>query len=134
MNITANTPAHVDAEAFYDKHYAQAERDGYIAQRKQEIKDAELDVKLGESFKRLENNEDFIAVIEEAYINANRNRLTKALGSRLSPDVREDCSNQLMAVGGLQVFLEGLMQKAAGAGLALPALKDDLAQVQTEAL
>jgi len=73
----------------------------------EEMKKLELDVKVAEAIKRLENNEDW-KVFEEAYFTNEKDRLVTVLtsGDHVEKTIKEEVTEKLLAIGTLNNFIK----------------------------
>jgi len=113
----------------FDRFYAEQQRTAAVNHLKAQIALAEKQIALKAAFLRLEQNADFIEVVEKGYIEDTRNGTVKALGRKLDVSTREDFQGIIMGIGNFQAFLEGVMQLGNKAELELPNLKDELASI-----
>lgn len=118
-------------EEVHEAYYAPAERAGAIENLQKQIQNAKDHIEMEAAFKRLENNPDFVKVVEQGYVELTRDRCVRSLGNKLTKDVREDLQNILMGVGCFQQHLTGLMQHANVAKLQLPQMEDELFRIQS---
>jgi hypothetical protein len=120
-------------EDVYEEYHAQDKLDGDIKRLEQDIEFAEMRVKRGTAFSRLENNEDFKEIFEKGFFEELANGAIKSLGKGTQGNVpKEEWVEILSSIGHLKTYLEGIVQFDAQAKMALPQMKDELARLKTQ--
>lgn len=121
-----------EAEVF-EKFHAQEKLEGDIARLEKDIEYAEMRIKRGEAYLRLENNEDWKNIVEEGFFKDLANGAIKSLGKGKDSNVpREDWIEILASIGHFQTYLEGVTQFHAQAKSFLPQMKDELVRLKAQ--
>jgi hypothetical protein len=117
----------------YETYHAQDKLEGDIKRLEKDIEYAEMRIKHGEAYLRLENNEDWKLIIEEGFFKNLANGAIKSLGRGNDGNVsKESWVEILSSIGHFQTHLEGVVQFHAQAKSLLPQMKDELVRLKAQ--
>ena len=119
--------------AVNERYYEYQKLKGDISRIEKDIEYAEMRIKRGEAYLRLEKNDDWKAIVEEGYFKDLANGAIKSLGKGRDGNVsKEDWMEILSSIGHLQTYLEGIVQFKSQAEIHLQPLKDELVYLKSQ--